>query len=643
MNPRVSLPRRFVALCVLLSCFACGGAEEPAQAPRVPGAPLTYERVALSLLEREDLRTVVHSSPDHPVRAELLRPRAGGGGDYAELPALEMVPPCEVRYELAELGRGARLLLATGIVEDGYTGGEVEFEVELGGRVVYSTVHDATPEAAQIDRRWRRAAVSLDAGGPLVLRTRVRGKASESPRAAVAILEIVTPRQVPRRRATPEHPNLVLVVIDTLRRDALSIYAPERRRDSPNLARLAEAGTVFEQAYVPAPWTVPSTASILTGLSPADHGLGFGDSNYLTSEVITLAEVAVEAGLVTAAFSCNPLIARSRNFAQGFLEFHDSPGWPQGEAIVEGVERWLEKHRDERFFLYLHVVDPHAPYEPAPDLRRRYQSRRPEGYPETSVEKFMLRFWKDPTAFSPEFLARVAAFNRVLYQGEVASIDRTLGRLFTRLRALGLLDRTVIAVTSDHGEEFHDHGLMGHVFQLHRELTRVPLVIAGPGVAQGRRVSERVEVRHLAGTLLRLARLDPGPLAAPNLLVSEERLAAAREPFFFTTLHGRYREGDSWRPARGLHGVLVGDWLLFWSPIREARGHPCTFLFDLSRDPAERKNVATEHPQVVERLKQGIARWLKNGQRFDVRAAIGGSADLELMKGLGYLGGTEDG
>lgn len=639
-NP--SCGRRLATLALVLSA-GCGGSSAPGEAPRLEAPPLVYERVALSLLERADLRHVVEAAPDHPVRAELLRPRPGGGGDFAELPALEMTPPCEVRFELPDPGPGAVLHLATGIVEDGYTGGEVEFEVELAGKRVHHAVHDAGPDTPKTEHRWRRARVPVAGGGSLVLRTRARGVASAPPRAAFAILEVVTPHEVPRRRATAEHPNLLLVVIDTLRRDALSVYDPTRRGDSPNLARLAEAGTVFDEAYVPAPWTVPSTASILTGASPADHGLGFGESNYLTSDVTTIAEVAVEAGLVTGAFSCNPLIARSRNFAQGFLEFQDSAGWPQGEEILEGVERWLTEHREERFLLYLHVVDPHDPYEPAAEVRARYRAPRPEGYPERSVEKFMLRFWEDSAAFSPAFLAEVAAFNRVLYQGEVASIDRTLGRVFHRLHSLGLLENTVIAVTSDHGEEFYDHGLMGHVFQLHRELTRVPLILAGPGVPAGLRVPERVEVRHLPGTLLALAGLDAGPLAAPNLLDPEQRAAAASEPFFFTTRHGRYREGERWFPARGLHGVLAGRWFLFWSPLREARGHPCTFLFDLARDPEERVDVAAEHPDVVERLRGRISRWLETGERFDLGEAIGSRADLELMKGLGYLGGGEDG
>jgi arylsulfatase A-like enzyme len=126
---------------------------------------------------------------------------------------------------------------------------------------------------------------------------------------------------------------------------------------------LAERGTLFDRAYSAAAWTIPSTASVLTGASAPEHGLGFGGSYYLSDSLVTVAEAFQTAGFTTGGFACNPLIARSRNFAQGFEYFRDY-SWPRGEEIRADVDQFLEQHTGERFFLYVHYVDPHYPYEP---------------------------------------------------------------------------------------------------------------------------------------------------------------------------------------------------------------------------------------------------------------------------------------
>ncbi len=592
--------------------------------------------MVLALLDDPSIRVVVQENEKLPVKYDLMMPCGGGDDDRGELSALEMTPPCEVRFRVPELPEGSELSFAVAIRKQSYTGhGKVVFQMEFGGREVWTRTLDSSASLPEEQRKWWRDQLALAGEGELVLRTRYEGDASRAPRAGFGLLEIVRPRIYARRPASSGGANVVLILVDTLRADGLHVGG-NSRETSPNLDALAARGTLFEEAYSTAPWTVPSTATVLTGLTCAEHGLGFSSSNFLAHGLLTIAEAFQVEGWTTGGFSSNTLISKSRNFSQGFETFRDYR-WKNTAGMLDDVEAWVERNRELRFFLYLHLIDPHGPYVPEEPYRSRFAPDVPADH-ETQPKIVMDRFWKG-TEFEPGWLAEYARHSRELYDGEVAWLDDLLGRLFARLEALGLLESTIVALTSDHGEEFFEHGLLGHVSQLHDELVHVPLVLAGPGVPRGKRVEQAVENRFVGRTLLGLAGVDPhGNLRGVDLLDEKELAASAADPIFFATRNGRVPlPGGKWSARRSLYGARFEHWRFFWAPAAGGEAESAS-LYDVVADPEALTDIAAAHPEVCADLRAKIKSWLQRSEASRPVVRMSGDADLEEMKALGYVG-----
>ena len=335
----------WVALGLAWASAGCGGGAD-ADAEAAPA-----RRPWLALLEEKEIRTIVSENERLPVRVDLMRPVKSGKGARGRFPGLEMTPPCEIRFELPELPPGAQLDLAPGILWKGHVeDGTVRFQAELDGASMLDLELDCSHAVPNPERMWHDVALDLPrAGGVLTLRTSYSGTSAKPPRAAFARLEVTEPFEFAREPASLERPNLVLVVIDTLRADRLHSYG-NGDETSPVLDGLAREGTLFERAYAAAPWTVPSTMALLTSVSPhRGAGKGFWGSNYLVSSFTTLAEVLQEEGWTTGGFSCNTLVSMSRNFDQGFETYRDynwGPGrgdyrrrpflarWPVAEPLL---------------------------------------------------------------------------------------------------------------------------------------------------------------------------------------------------------------------------------------------------------------------------------------------------------------------
>jgi arylsulfatase A-like enzyme len=297
-------------------------------------------------------------------------------------------------------------------------------------------------------------------------------------------------------------PNLVLIVVDTLRADHLEIYGYERKT-SPALKKLAERGVVYEQHVASAGQTVPSTLTLLTSLHPAEHGfrhLGnghFSKHRPVYPDALTLLpEVLKEAGYATAGFVGNPFLQDENGFSQGYDRFLYSDA--DGARLTDAAIRWMDQHVSdgEPFFLYVHYFDVHTPYRPPGRFR--------ELFPRPANGRVIESNGHVPGARKRDLRATVA-----LYDGGIAYTDDQIGRLLASLDALGVVEETVVAVTSDHGEEFMDHGGFGHGTHVHGELVRAPLIIAGPGVRDpGRREAKLTQHLDLAPTLLTLAGVE---------------------------------------------------------------------------------------------------------------------------------------
>jgi len=317
------------------------------------------------------------------------------------------------------------------------------------------------------------------------------------------------------REESPPRPNVLVIVLDTLRADHLGVAGYERAT-SPNLDRFARENLNFTRAFTAAPWTPPSIATLFSGLYPSSHAMvpldkppWSGDlSIRFDDSVLTLAEMLGGAGYRTAAVSSNPWITPEFGFAQGFGSF-DVKVDARAEKITElGLARIDELRRSgDPFFLYLHYLDPHDPYSP-PDDHRIFGGQRVEGN------------------YSPKMREAID-----LYDGEIHYLDKSLGRLFTELRARQLYDGLVIVLLGDHGEQFEEHGHLGHGWQLFDEELRVPLVVKPVGATRGRSIESVASIVDVLPTILPLTGQDtPAALQGVNLL-DAEALAARRGIF----------------------------------------------------------------------------------------------------------------
>jgi arylsulfatase A-like enzyme len=274
----------------------------------------------------------------------------------------------------------------------------------------------------------------------------------------------------------PARPNVLLVSIDTLRADHLS-FMGYGRKTSPHLDALAARSVVFEDAHSSSSWTPPGAASFLTGLHPIRHGM-VGGPVRIHEEARTLAEMLSGAGYRTRAVVQNAWFAEDFGWARGFEAYqsHDFIGNPLCTPTSElDVAVWLRAKSEKPFFLWLNYFAPHCPYEPHEPWTSSYSppkySKWFEAIEFVEMERFKRRI------LLPRDLERFLA----LYDGEINFVDQHVGRLLKTLDAAGLRENTVVVLVSDHGEEFKDHGALGHYRTLHTELTHVPFVISLPG------------------------------------------------------------------------------------------------------------------------------------------------------------------
>lgn len=334
----------------------------------------------------------------------------------------------------------------------------------------------------------------------------------------------------------PDRPNVILLVLDTLRRDHLGCYGYPRPT-SPNLDRLAADAVVYEQAISAAPWTLPSHATLFTGLLPSNHH-AHHEHLKLVDEQITLAERLADAGYETAGFCNNPWITERLGMTQGFQRFDeiwrhevaedsfninifvdpDVHGMDDAGAsrTLEAITGWLED-RDESqpFFLFVNLIEAHTFFDPPAGFRNRFLERSLTRDESRSANlDYMQRAYTD--RLDGALIDRMKS----LYDAEIAYLDDWIGRFIGLLEHRRLLDRSLLIVTSDHGEAFAEHRLCGiplidHQLSVHRELLDVPLVIRYPagfreGVANGSRIGVPTSATDVVPTVLDVLELDPG-------------------------------------------------------------------------------------------------------------------------------------
>jgi choline-sulfatase len=393
------------------------------------------------------------------------------------------------------------------------------------------------------------------------------------------------------------HPSILLISIDTTRADRLGCYG-EAGAPTPNLDRWAAAGVLFENAVTPVPITLPAHTSLLTGLLPRHHGVHDNGIYRVPEDVPTLASTLSRAGYDTAAVVGSAILDREYGLARGFRRYDDAVGGG-GLAIAERnagavTDATIAAARSLRppFFLFVHYFDPHAAYQPpAP---------------------FAERFRDDP------------------YEGEIAYVDEQIGRLRDALVGLKLLEGTIVAVVSDHGESLGEHGEPTHGVFLYQATLHVPMIVVAPRTwPAGKRVATLVSLTDMAPTLLELSGQSvPAGLDGRSLAPAVEDRAVSERWLPLESEFGY----DSYGWAR-LVGLTDGSWKWIGAPEPE--------LYDLTRDPDERRNLVGERGGEAERL---AALWKKTAGRDRRSLPVKDESDqarserLERLAALGYVG-----
>ncbi len=461
-------------------------------------------------------------------------------------------------------------------------------------------------------------------------------------------------------KANNQFKHVILLTVDTLRADVLSCYGSEEV-STPNIDQLARDGILFTNAISPAPWTLPSLSSIMTGVSPIVHKVTKGNSQ-LDDNFHTLAEYMRGAGYFTSAIVYNGYLSHYSNLSQGFLQYRFFPNYSIGNSVgvkllekflprefesdttttglTELAMEWITTNQDKDFFLWLHYYDPHVPYAPPSEFL-------PEGDPPPNIGTSFSEPWRirggefAPTSTEKNWI-------RDLYLGEVRYVDDSIGKFLDHLKKLGLYDESLIVLTSDHGEEFWEHGGYEHGHSLFNEVIRVPLIIKLPesitsraiddnerptiSTAAGGKIEETVTTQSIMPTILDISGIeyDVDYLSSGSLRpFLKNQDSHIQEPVISAGL--LYFEDQESVTFNG------SKYIRFAETNRE-------ILYDLIRDPGERISVLNSSPQKAERARNILRNHTKVAEKIRENNGIASGKEVkfdqetkEKLKSLGYL------
>lgn len=414
--------------------------------------------------------------------------------------------------------------------------------------------------------------------------------------------------------------NLLLVTVDTLRPDRLGCYGNDAAR-TPAVDRLAARGVLVAGAATRIPATIPSLGALLSSTAPYRLGL-YGNKDVLRPGAVTLAEALSAAGYATEAITFG-VPSQRRGLEQGFQRYNGaeagsgevSPaGFAAAEEALALFERWADEAPAGPFFLWVHFWDPHQDYTPPAEMAALFGADR-SGY--SRMGQFS-RIYREAVELTPAELAN----SRGLYDAEIAYVDRQVGRMFERLDRAGLAGKTLVVFAADHGEDFYEHHrYVGHGRFLYESALRIPMVLAGPGVPEGRVVEGTVRTIDLAPTVLRLLGLDPP------------------DSFEGRSFAGALDGGEVAPPGKvfslledGSMMVRDGRWKLVVH-----RQTSTVELYDTVDDPGERNDREATDDSVRAALEEDLRQWAR---RFAEEASAPRELPREFeerLRALGYI------
>ena len=432
---------------------------------------------------------------------------------------------------------------------------------------------------------------------------------------------------------TPQH--VILIVVDTMRRDALGCYG-NPRQPTPHMDRIAAEGVRFDTAISTSGWTLPAIGSLLTGAWPTIHG-GHGkivDLSPLREEIPTAPEVLQANGMRTLGVANAAFVSPLLGFSRGFDVFDHRHAFNQdirrADETVDDALHMMRAQPEEPSFVFIHLFDPHLDYDPPPGYAFKYTDGRTAPTPPLSLQQCGVMGLATGTGRPTQ---EDADYVRGIYDAEMNFIDVQIGRLVDELKRMGIYDETLLVITSDHGEEFWEHQQFEHGHTLYDELVRIPLIVKPPSdfVPAQRVVSSQVRILDIPPTLFDFLHIDPpesfvGTSIVPLMLgKSEERRVAFSE----STLYGA--DKLAWRDGR--YKLIVDTNPQARVPIE---------LYDLQEDPAEATNLIDTLPDVAAEYRAELTdfreRLLKQAKSMsNPKAKDMSPARVQSLMSLGYI------
>ena len=516
-----------------------------------------------------------------------------------------------------------------------------------------------------VDRPWRVPMVSLFALATVVTSAAATGLLKGRGSAQIAKGAGIGDSRSDDTAAQSARPNVVMIVLDTTRRDMLGCYGHQGGL-TPVLDTFAARSTVYEDAFTPAPWTVPAHASLFTGLYPMTHGCSYEHKVWLDAEFVTIAEVLRQAGYRTIGLTSNHYL-RLCNLMQGFEhsgflhgpyddlaihEFAQEVGFPEhwtdkgcSEAVAD-LRAWVDESgpANAPFFLFINLLEAHEPYLPPMAERRRHLNAG-AGYWETShlIANLSMAMLHARASLDP----RTRKLARAMYEAEVRYQDRRLGEMLPLIERLVTGEPTLFIITADHGEELGEAGRWGHALSLSDQLVNVPLVIRYPGAAHsGTRVSGLCSLIDIFPTVMEATGAAfatgglPGRAVTPGKFTPRPEVFLELDPFHAMLAGLELRLGfrSSVAQMRTFRkAIRTGEWKYI------AASNGLHELYDLALDPDESDNLFGLQPAIQTELSARLAEWKETTSAYVPTQADRNAAselkdsDVDRLRGLGYV------
>ncbi len=496
--------------------------------------------------------------------------------DKQERKALVVNRPTTLRYQVqvpprAKLGVGVAL----------------EGEGEARARIIAQADGEPRRElfGTKVGAEWDDQVIDLSAYAGKVVRLDFIAEGAAGPGRVAWSYPRILLQPIERQELKPAK-NVVVLLIDTLRADKLRPFNAKTRVKTPIIDAVAAEGVIFETAQSPENWTKPAVASVLTGLHPLTHQQKQGDSK-LPGSALLLSEHLQQQGFDTGSFIANGYVSDRFGFDQGWDQYTNyirEGKSTEAANVFKQAADWIEQRKDERFFAYIQTIDPHVPYDPPGDYLRMYDPSPYTGAVRPRMTGDLLEKAKRrPPAVT--FTQRDKEHLVALHDGEITQHDHFLGKFIERLKAMGIWEDTLLVITSDHGEEFDDHGSWGHGHSIYQELLHVPLMFRlTQRLPAGARVPEVVSTMDIPATVLELIGAPPmpddeGKSLVPFMLGDQP----PGPPVAFSDFQDDRRV------------ITAGHWKFL------LRGNLTSTMFDLQADPRERAQLSSADRPIARR------------------------------------------